>query len=221
MPRIFTRSADLRLRIAAGFLLLFVLGLLLAGGAIVRSGAVTGVGWVVDQPVPFSHKHHAGELGIDCRYCHTGAETSRHAGLPASATCMTCHSQIWTGAEMLAPVRDSLASGTPLRWQRVARVPDYVYFDHSIHVNRGVPCVECHRRIDLMPLMTRAEPFTMGWCLDCHRDPAPRLRPPEQVTRMDWSGWLPARAAAAYGARVAAAHHIDPDRLDDCGVCHR
>lgn len=220
MPQIFTSSADLRLRLAAGTAGLLTVGALLVGTGVVRSGAVTGVGWVVDQPVPFSHQHHAGDLGIDCRFCHTGVEASAHAGLPASAICMTCHSQIWTGAEMLAPVRDSLAFGKPLNWKRVAKLPDYVYFDHSIHVNRGVPCVECHGRVDRRPLMARAEPFTMGWCLDCHRDPAPHLRPPEEVTRMDWSDWTPAEAKA-FGASAVAAHHIEPGRLDDCSICHR
>jgi hypothetical protein len=133
---------------------------------------------------------------------------------------MTCHSQLWTGAPMPAPVRDSLASGTPLRWNRVAKLPDYVYFDHSIHINRGVACVECHGRVDRMPLMAKAQPFTMGWCLDCHRNPAPHLRPPGEVTRMDWTDWTRARAAA-YGAAAAKAHHIEPNRLDDCSVCHR
>jgi hypothetical protein len=133
---------------------------------------------------------------------------------------MTCHSQLWTGAPMLAPVRASLATGAPLRWNRVARLPDYVYFDHSIHVNRGVACVECHGRVDRMPLLARAEPFEMRWCLDCHRNPAPHLRPPEQVTRMDWSDWTAARAAAC-GAKAVNLHHIEPARLTDCSVCHR
>jgi hypothetical protein len=220
LAQIFTRTADLRLRLAVGAAGLLALGLVFFATGIVQSAYVTGVGWVVDQPVPFSHAHHAGDLGIDCRFCHTGVETSPHAGLPASAICMTCHSQLWTGAEMLEPVRDSLASGTPLRWNRVARLPDYVYFDHSIHVSRGVACVECHGRVDRMPLMARAEPFTMGWCLDCHRNPAPHLRPPEEITRMDWSKWTAARAAD-YGARAMAAHRIEPDRLDDCSICHR
>ena len=122
-----------------------------------------------------------------------------------------------SGELALEPIE---ATGTPLAWNRVARLPDYVYFDHSIHIDRGVPCVECHGRVDRMPLLARAEPFQMGWCLGCHRDPAPRLRPPGEVTRMDWSAWTEARAAP-FGARAAALHHIDPDRLDDCSVCHR
>jgi hypothetical protein len=135
---------------------------------------------------------------------------------------MTCHSQIWTNAAMLAPVRRSLAENRPLVWHRVARLPDYVYFNHSIHVARGVPCATCHGRIDRMPLTVQAQPFQMQWCLDCHRNPAPRLRPPDQVTRMDWSDWdrHPERHAG-FGAAVMKAHHIDPSKLTDCDVCHR
>jgi hypothetical protein len=220
LPQIFTPSADTRLRLVAALLLLFLIGFGLVASGIVHSSYVTWVGWVVDQPVPFSHAHHVGGLGIDCRYCHTGVEVGRHAGLPATEVCMTCHSQLWTGASVLAPVRESLASGKPLVWNRVARLPDYVYFDHSIHVDRGVACVECHGRVDRMPLMKRAQPFQMSWCLDCHRDPAQHLRPPEEVTRMDWSGWTAARAAA-YGTEAAALHHIEPERLTDCSICHR
>lgn len=135
---------------------------------------------------------------------------------------MTCHSQVWTGAPMLAPVRESLSTGRPLVWERVARLPDYVYFDHSIHVARGFPCVACHGRVDQMPLMKRAQPFQMRWCLDCHRDPAPRLRPPEQVTRMDWSDWdAHPESHGNYGESAVVAYAIDTSKLDDCGLCHR
>jgi hypothetical protein len=221
VPQIFTASADTRLRAA---MLLIVLGFIGVGfvvGGYADSSYATMVGWVRDQPVPFSHAHHVGGLGIDCRYCHASVETGPHAGLPATAICMTCHAQLWTGAPMLAPVRESLATGRPLEWQRVARLPDYVYFDHSIHVARGVPCVTCHGRVDEMPLMMRAEPFEMGWCLDCHRDPAPALRPPDEVTRMDWSDWDRDPAHAGYGAAMAKAYGIRPDTLDDCSICHR
>lgn len=192
----------------------------LGGWAFVDSSYQSQVGWVQDQPVPFSHKHHVGDDGIDCRYCHTSVETSAHAGLPPTHTCMSCHSQLWTGAEVLAPVRHSLASGRPLVWHRVAQLPDYVYFNHSIHVDRGVACIECHGRVDTMPLMRRAEPFQMRFCLDCHRDPATRLGPPDQVTRMQPLGWSEARKRA-YGERVMKAHRIDPKQLDNCGICHR
>lgn len=173
-----------------------------------------------DQPVPFSHKHHVADDGIDCRYCHTSVEVSQHAGLPPTHTCMTCHSQLWTGAGVLEPVRKSLLTGKPIHWQRVAQLPDYVQFDHSIHIDRGVACVECHGRIDRMPLTWRAKPFQMQFCLNCHRDPAPHLRPPELVTRMEPLGWSEERRRA-YGERVMRAHRIDPKTLDNCEICHR
>jgi hypothetical protein len=219
MAQIFAASADTWLRAAMAGTGLVVLGALLVAGGYVRSSYLTGVGWPVSQPVPFSHQHHVGGLGIDCRFCHAAVERGPHAGLPASAVCMTCHSQIWTGAPMLAPVRDSLAHNTPLVWNRVARLPDYVFFNHSIHVARGVPCVACHGRVDRMPLLARAEPFEMRWCLECHRDPGPRLRPPEEVTRMDWSGWVARHAA--FGAQAVRHFGIEPDRLQACSLCHR
>jgi hypothetical protein len=184
------------------------------------SAYVTQVGWVAHQQVPFSHKHHVADAGIDCRYCHTGVETSPDAGLPPTHTCMTCHSQLWKEADVLAPVRESLATGQPIRWQRVAQLPDYVYFDHSIHVARGVACVECHGRVDTMPLLQRAEPFQMQFCLDCHRDPSDRLRPPELLTQMEPLRWSE-EDRRRYGRKVMAEHHIDPKVLDNCGICHR
>lgn len=172
------------------------------------------------QQVPFSHKHHVADEGIDCRYCHTGVETSPDAGLPSTHVCMTCHSQLWDKAGVLAPVRASLASGRPVRWQRIAQLPDYVYFDHSIHIDRGVGCVECHGRIDRMPLTARAKPFRMGFCLDCHRDPSTRLRPASLVTRMEPLPWT-SDERRRFGKAAMAHFGIDPRKLDNCGVCHR
>jgi hypothetical protein len=137
------------------------------------SDYVTRVGVVREQPVQFSHRHHARELGIDCRYCHVSVETSSFAGMPSSQTCMTCHSQIWTSAPMLEPVRESLRSGRPIAWTRVTRLPDHVYFDHSIHVAKGVSCADCHGRVDMMPLTHKAAGFRMKDCLQCHRDGRP------------------------------------------------
>jgi hypothetical protein len=221
MPQIFTASADTRLRAVLLLVVLGVLGCILLVAGVMDSSYATLVGWVRDQPVPFSHLHHVSGLGIDCRYCHTAVEVSAEAGLPATHVCMTCHSEVWTGASMLAPVRESLASGRPLAWQRVARLPDYVYFNHSIHVERGVPCVTCHGRVDKMPLMARAQPFQMRWCLECHRNPAPHLRPPDQVTRMDWSDWDRHPEHKLYGDLMAKAYGIEPSKLDDCNICHR
>jgi hypothetical protein len=221
MPQIFKPSADtwLRLTVLIVFATVFAGGLLGAGFA--RSAYLTRVGWPVEQPVPFSHKHHAGELGIDCRYCHADVERGRYAGLPASHVCMTCHSQLWTGAPMLAPVRLSFTQDRPIAWKRVSALPGYVYFDHQIHVARGVACVECHGRIDRMPLTWRAHPFQMRFCIDCHRDPAPHLRPPDQVTRMDWSEWDKDPAHREFGALAMRRFHIQPAKLADCAVCHR
>ena len=199
---------------------LLLAALLLGAWDYSSSSYVTGVGMVQSQVVPFSHQHHVQDANIDCRYCHTSVEDGPVAGLPPTHTCMTCHSQLWTGAEPLAPVRASLASGRPIRWRRVALLPDYVAFDHSIHIDRGVGCVECHGRVDKMPLTWRARPFQMQFCLDCHRDPAPRLRPHTLVTQMAPLGWNDAQRRH-YGEQVMARHRIDPTKLDDCGVCHR
>jgi hypothetical protein len=169
------------------------------------------------QPVPFSHQHHVSGLGIDCRYCHTTVEVSQNAGMPPTHTCMTCHSQIWTNAEMLAPVRQSLAENKPLRWTRVYTLPDYVYFDHSIHIAKGVGCTECHGPIGDMPLTRKATTHYMSWCLSCHRDPAPHLRPLDQVFNPHWQR----TASTPSGKELMAAYHIHPETLSDCGVCHR
>jgi Cytochrome c7 and related cytochrome c len=169
------------------------------------------------QPVPFSHKHHVSGLGLDCRYCHTTVEISQNAGIPPTETCMTCHSQIWTNAAILAPVRQSLADRKPLRWTRVYTLPDYVYFDHSIHIAKGVGCTECHGPIGDMALTWKATTLYMSWCLECHRNPAPRLRPRDQVFNPHWQ-----RAAdTPSGEELLATYHIHPETLADCGVCHR
>ncbi|MBK8210097.1 MAG: cytochrome c3 family protein [Rhodospirillales bacterium] len=218
MTQVFSPSADTWLRLLAGLGAVAVAGVLLVAGGIVRSDYVTGVGVVPRQPVPFSHEHHVGGLGIDCRYCHTSVEVAANAGFPPTHTCMSCHSQIWTGAPMLAPVRESLATDTALRWERVARVPDFVYFDHHVHIAKGVGCVTCHGRVDKMPLLARAEPFQMQWCLDCHRDPAPNLRPSEEVFDMAWS---PQGDREALAERLMSENHVQTAHLTDCYTCHR
>ena len=220
MPQIFSPSADTWLRLCVLAVALLSGGALMAAGGYAGSTYSDQVGWTQDQPVPFSHKHHVGDDGIDCRYCHTTVETSARAGLPPTHVCMTCHSQIWTGAQVLAPVRQSFATGRPIPWMRVAQVPDFVFFNHSIHVKRGVACVECHGRIDKMALTYRAKPFQMQWCLDCHRDPAPHLRPAGEVTMMPPPA-RPDAAARLYGDAVIRAHHIDLARLSNCETCHR
>lgn len=170
------------------------------------------------QPVPFSHQHHVGQLGLDCRYCHSSVEKSAFAGLPPTKTCMTCHSQLFTEAPMLAPVRESLAQGKPIRWQKVYALPDYVYFDHSVHVANGVGCTTCHGSIDKMPLTQKAAPLTMAWCLECHRNPAAHLRPPGEIFSTSWK--KPADQLEE-GRRLLTEYHIQSEHLTDCSICHR
>ncbi len=167
------------------------------------------------QPVPFSHDHHVGGLGIDCKYCHTSVEESPFAGLPPTHTCMSCHSQVWTDAEMLEPVRRSYETGEPLRWRRVYDLPDFVQFDHSIHVTNGVGCESCHGRVDRMPLTRQVRALTMEWCLDCHTDPAPRLRPSDQIETMGYEGGSRER-----GRELIEEYGIEADRLTNCSMCH-
>jgi len=205
----------LTLAIRLGVLGLFLLFPALVAFGVWREAGVQSLGEPVRQPIPFSHKHHVGDDGIDCRYCHTTVETSRHAGLPGASICLTCHSQLYTDAAVLAPLRESARSGRPVAWQRVHALPDFVFFDHSVHVARGVACAECHGRIDQMPLTWRAQPLQMQWCLACHRDPAPHLHRREDVFRM------PAPAASA-GERQQLARLLESRRrLTDCSTCHR
>ena len=172
-----------------------------------------------DQPVPFSHKHHVGDDGIDCRYCHASVEKSAFAGLPSTQTCMTCHSQIFTDAPVLAPVRQSLATNTPLKWNRVHDLPGFVYFNHSIHIAKGVGCSTCHGRIDQMPLTWRVNTLYMKWCLDCHRQPQKYVRPPDKIYDITWQ---PAQERPHDGAALVAQYHIDTSgRLTNCSICHR
>jgi hypothetical protein len=219
MRQLFAPGADAVLRL---FIFTIIGGLFFAAlvvGGVARSSYVTNVGIAPEQPVPFSHKHHSGELGLDCRYCHQGVETTASAGLPPTRTCMTCHSQIWTGAAMLAPVRDSYANDMPLHWVRVNRLPDYVYFNHAIHVAKGVGCTTCHGNIDSMQLTSRANAFEMSWCLNCHRNPAPYLRTPENVFDMHWKA---AADQASLGQKLIIENHIrSPAALTDCSICHR
>lgn len=220
MAQIFTASADTRLR-AILLIGLAVFAFMIIGGYAAESGGFS-VGWVREQPVPFSHQHHVAGLGLDCRYCHTSVETSSHATLPPTHVCMTCHSQIWTDANVLAPIRESLATGQPIAWQRVSRLPDYVYFNHSAHVTKGVPCLTCHGRVDQMPLTKAAHPFQMSWCLDCHRDPEKALRPPSQVTRMEWGDWSSTQAdRIALAKNLAQLAAKTPGELTQCNTCHR
>ena len=194
-----------------------VLGLLAVGVVwYFFSPEFTDVGYAPKQPIPYSHKLHVGELGLDCRYCHVSVEVSPVSNIPPTQTCMNCHTVIKRDSELLEPLRESAASGRPLRWVRVHNLPDYAFFNHAVHVRAGVGCVSCHGRIDQMEVVTQAKPLSMGWCLDCHRNPAQHLRPTEEVTNMDW---IPPRDHAAFAAGVIEAKNLRP--REDCTACHR
>ncbi len=216
MPQIFHRSTNTISRVS------------IFGGT-----AILGVGlWVAyvmndspyltrqnvfrQQPVPFSHKHHVGDDGIDCRYCHTSVEDSSFAGLPPTHICMSCHSQIWSESPMLAPVIQSYSTNTPLQWVRVHDLPDFVYFNHSIHIHKGVACIMCHGRVDQMPLMYQEKSLRMKWCLSCHRSPEEFIRPREHVFDMDWQ---PPADQLAMGRRLVKEYKVQ--KLTDCFTCHR
>jgi hypothetical protein len=187
MPQIFPKAVNPIARvIVLGFpLLLGSAGL--TGAAFYRSSYATGVDEILPQPVAFSHAHHVGQLGIDCRYCHTSVEHSSSANIPPTKTCMNCHQQIWQGADMLAPVRESYRQDKPIEWNRVHNVPHYVYFNHSIHIAKGVGCVECHGRVDQVNLTKQHVTLLMEWCIDCHRQPENFLRPRSEVFSMTWT----------------------------------
>jgi hypothetical protein len=172
----------------------------------------------VEQAVPFSHKHHVGDVGLDCRYCHASVETAAFAGIPPTHTCMTCHSQIFNSAPMLAPVRKSFEGGEPLHWNRVHDLPDFAYFNHSIHIAKGVGCATCHGAVDTMPLTWRIAPLEMQWCLDCHRSPEKNLRPHDQVFNLNWKA---DGDQLALGKSLVIANHIHTPTLIDCSNCHR
>jgi len=180
------------------------------------SPKTTDVGYQPEQPVHYSHALHVGQLGIDCRYCHNTVEVAAKAAVPPTQTCMNCHSMIRTNSEKLIPVRQSYATGMPVEWIRVHDLPDYVFFNHSAHVRRGVGCVSCHGRIDTMEVVSQVEPLSMGWCLECHRNPERHLRPPEYVTVLDW---VPEEDQLALGSRLRENNNINPPT--DCNTCHR
>ena len=216
MAQIFHPSTNTISRVSifgAVFILTALLWLL---AAINRSSYVTQAEVVRTQPVPFSHKHHVQGLGLDCRYCHTTVEEAAFAGIPPTKTCMTCHSQIWAESPMLEPVRDSFRTGKPLLWTRVHDLPDFVYFDHSIHVKQGIGCETCHGRVDTMPLTWQMHSLQMEWCLECHRAPERFVRPRDQVFQM---GWEASPSQAVLGPQLARKYHLQ--KLTNCSVCHR
>jgi hypothetical protein len=232
MGQIFHRSTNSLARLSIIGTVVVVGGLLWFFAEMQRSPYYMGQGVAPAQPVPFSHQHHVGGLGIDCRYCHTSVEVSGFAGIPPTKTCMNCHAQIWTNAALLEPVRESFRSGRSLEWTRVYDLPDYVYFDHSIHINKGVGCASCHGRMDTMPLTWPNQALTMEWCLSCHREPEKNLRPREQVFNMRYeqpSSRNPVEFDGktytdqiALGNVIKDKYHLrSVHDLTSCSTCHR
>ncbi|MEQ1756783.1 MAG: cytochrome c3 family protein [Vicinamibacterales bacterium] len=216
MSQIFRPSANTLSKLSLFVALSAVAGLILVAVVLGRSSYVTRANEFVEQPIQFSHLHHVKDDGIDCRYCHTSVETSTFAGIPPTKTCMNCHSQLFNTAPILEPVRASFRDDTPLRWVRVHDLPDFVYFNHSIHVKKGMGCETCHGRVDEMPLMRQQNTLQMQWCLDCHRAPENFVRPRSEITTM---GYRPAEPQSVIGPRLVKEYDIRPNT--SCSTCHR
>jgi hypothetical protein len=216
MAQIFHRSTNTLSRVSLFGAVFFIAGLLWLLAVVNRSSYVTNQGVARTQPIQFSHKHHAGELGIDCRYCHTSVEVSSNASVPPTSTCMNCHSQIWAQSDYLAPVRVSYERDESIRWVKVNDLPDFVYFNHSVHVHKGIGCVTCHGRVDQMNQLYQATSMQMEWCLACHRQPELWVRPREAVFDMAWE---PPVDQLTLGRELVKAYDIHP--RTDCSTCHR
>ena len=216
MAQIFHRSTNTFSKVSIFGAVFFLSFLLWLFGAWSRSSWVTQAGVAREQPVPFSHAHHVGDEGLDCRYCHTSVETSGFANVPPTKTCMNCHSQIWNTSPTLEPVRESFRTDRSIPWTRVHDLPDFVYFDHSIHVDKGIGCESCHGRVDQMPLTRQVASLQMEWCLDCHRHPERHVRPREEVFRM---GYEPPGDQETLGRELVKEYKIQS--LTSCSTCHR
>ncbi|HXZ79814.1 MAG TPA: cytochrome c3 family protein [Terriglobales bacterium] len=232
MPQIFHRSTNTFSRFSIVVALLSVTAFFFAAAEMQSAPYLSWRGVIRTQPVPFSHKHHAGGLGIDCRYCHTSVEVSGYAGLPPTKTCMNCHSQIWTNAALLEPVRESFRSGNSINWTKVNYIPDFVYFDHSIHINKGVGCNSCHGPVDQMALMYQDSTMQMEWCLSCHRGPEKFLRPRGEQFNMRYQQPTPSNPVKydgqtfteqlQLGSYLAKKYHVrTPPEITSCSTCHR
>jgi hypothetical protein len=217
MSHIFPKSAN-KLPLQIIIFVLVLVGVVTAATTYYATPKYTRVGYAPVQPVPFSHALHNGQLGIDCRYCHIGVDKGATSTVPTAQTCMNCHNQIKTDSPALAPVRQSFESGDPVKWVKIHQVPDYVYFNHAVHVNRGISCVECHGQINEMEVVKHSKPLSMGFCLDCHRDPASHVRPLDQITNLNWK---PEQAAehAKWAAEFVKNNKITPPQ--SCTGCHR
>jgi len=221
MAQIFHPSFNTLSRVSIFGAVFFLGAAIFAWDGLLRSPYATQVNVVRHQPVPFGHKHHVQGLGIDCRYCHTTVEESAFAGIPSTKVCMSCHSVVWNDSEMLEPVRESYREDRSIEWTRVHDLPDFSYFNHSIHVRQGVGCSTCHGRVDQMPLMWQTEPMQMAWCLECHRDPVAKIRPRDRIFDMEWD---PAELSRPEREALAAEYGLTPERirsLSNCSVCHR
>ncbi|NTU79590.1 MAG: cytochrome c3 family protein [Chloroflexales bacterium] len=219
MGQIFPRNANLMARLSIFAAVLLIVELTLITAVYFRSNYYRQINVAIQQPVPYSHQLHAGNLGIDCRYCHVSVDKSYFANIPATETCMTCHSQIKTGSTKLAPIRESYATGLPVLWEKVNRVPDFVYFNHSIHVNKGMGCSECHGKVSEMAVVWQPQAFFMGFCLNCHRNPQNYIRPRAEVYNMDYVH--PANQLEL-GTQLVKEYGVMPkDQLQNCWVCHR
>jgi hypothetical protein len=216
MSQIFHRSANTIARVSIFGAVFFVAALLWLFAEVNRSPWMTQARVARAQPIQFSHERHVAGNGIDCRYCHTSVEESSFAGIPSTKICMNCHSQIFSASPFLEPVRASLRLGQPIQWTRVHDLPDFVYFDHSIHVYKGVGCTTCHGQVDRMPLMFQEQSLQMEWCLDCHRQPERYVRPREAVFRVDY---VPPANQIELGEQLVAAYRIQ--KLTSCSTCHR
>jgi len=219
MPPIFPPRSNLFARVS---ILVLLILLLVVGGSVIwwlHSSTFTNVGVPVAQPVPFPHSFHVGVLKLNCRYCHVGVDQSSFADMPPTETCMSCHSQVATTNPILAPIRDSWKNNTPIQWNRVNRLPDYVYFNHEAHINKGVGCETCHGRVDQMTTDVKDNTFYMSWCLNCHRNPAQTVRPLANVYDM---GYQPAGDQQTLGAKLVKEYNImPPQQLTNCSICHR
>lgn len=219
MSQIFPRSANALARMSLAGVLALVVFVGWMVFTLMRSSWATKQEEYVEQPVQFSHMHHVGGEGIDCRYCHTSVENSSFAGIPPTKTCINCHSQLWTNAPILEPVRASFRDNKNLTWIRVNDLPDFVYFNHQIHIHQGVGCVTCHGQVDKMPLMYQAKSLLMEFCLDCHRAPEKYLRPREEVFNMAYE--TPANQLAL-GLRLKNEYHVaNVEHMTSCSICHR
>jgi len=222
MPQIFHHSTNALAKATIYGAIFILVAALWVTAELNRSAWNTGQWNERQQPVQFSHKHHVGDDGIDCRYCHTTVETTASAGMPTTNTCMNCHKQIWAESPYLEPVRESFRSGKPIEWIRVHDLPDFAYFNHSIHVAKGVGCSTCHGRIDQMPIVYQASSLQMEWCLGCHRNPERFVRPKEKVFDMTWRQENSSTDEIAEGRRLVADYNIQPPRiLTSCSTCHR